>query len=205
MGTATADITIDSDGVSVEGEITAGDIAIPGVDWLTFTEGKVDFSGGVDGISASGTITGSVEALGTFELNLTFAEGVVSGDFTLTVREEGVPITEQAIVESGTLTGTFSPEGFDLTVNAHINVQDFCTADVEDMTYSMPDGILSGTIVAQQWPESFSLGETVEVSNTTVTVVVEENDLTSITGTACLLYTSPSPRDATLSRMPSSA
>ena len=31
------------------------------------------------------------------------------------------------------------------------------------------------------------------------------NILTSISRTACLLYTSPSPRDATLSRMPSSA
>ena len=30
-------------------------------------------------------------------------------------------------------------------------------------------------------------------------------EITLCTGSACLLYTSPSPRDATLSRMPSSA
>ena len=32
-----------------------------------------------------------------------------------------------------------------------------------------------------------------------------ENSLTTLNGGNCLLYTSPSPRDATLSRMPSSA
>ena len=36
-------------------------------------------------------------------------------------------------------------------------------------------------------------------------VVLYENEPTSNTVNGCLLYTSPSPRDATLSRMPSSA
>ena len=36
-----------------------------------------------------------------------------------------------------------------------------------------------------------------------ISVVIDEIEVRS--GTTCLLYTSPSPRDATLSRMPSSA
>ena len=65
----------------------------------------------------------------------------------------------------------------------------------------------------------FTAGELVEVSfeayaqsNKTITAVIKQNHspwlalwTQSVSLTTCLLYTSPSPRDATLSRMPSSA
>ena len=46
---------------------------------------------------------------------------------------------------------------------------------------------------------------TMELRNFIVELVPEANELIWDNYNACLLYTSPSPRDATLSRMPSSA
>mgnify|MGYP003310762969 CR=1 FL=1 len=54
-----------------------------------------------------------------------------------------------------------------------------------------------GTIVSEETTDQ-SIGGGLEVHTTTTVEEVTE----SVT---CLLYTSPSPRDATLSRMPSSA
>ena len=54
-------------------------------------------------------------------------------------------------------------------------------------------------------PIKYQLPEEVEVETPSQTEVVLKSHDKQILGQACLLYTSPSPRDATLSRMPSSA
>ena len=92
----------------------------------------------------------------------------------------------------------FSP-GSDITITAE--------ADDSDGSITKVDFFANGNI---------KLGEVIEAPYTVVWRNVEEGDY-AITATAydndggsrtslsCLLYTSPSPRDATLSRMPSSA
>ena len=54
--------------------------------------------------------------------------------------------------------------------------------------------------------ENILIGDELDsISSATIVLTnPEADDLIAVTGT-CLLYTSPSPRDATLSRMPSSA
>ncbi|MCO4746790.1 MAG: DUF4157 domain-containing protein, partial [Proteobacteria bacterium] len=187
LGTATADVSFDANGVKVDGTITAEEVAIPGVDWLTFSGGQIDFSGDVNGISAQGSINGVLEEVGTFEVTLGYSEGQLSGALTLTVQEGGIAVTEEATIETGVLVGAFTSAGVELAGNVHINVRDFCTADAL-VAYSMPSNLFSATIVAQQWPESFSLGEQVQVSETSVTVVIEESELISITGGAAFVY-----------------
>ena len=44
-----------------------------------------------------------------------------------------------------------------------------------------------------------------EISSGSSLTVERDNDKNPVVSLSCLLYTSPSPRDATLSRMPSSA
>ena len=52
--------------------------------------------------------------------------------------------------------------------------------------------------------ESKSIAKDYEVSGYPTHVIIDKES-TIVYSTTCLLYTSPSPRDATLSRMPSSA
>ena len=54
--------------------------------------------------------------------------------------------------------------------------------------------------------EPFYQSETqIEDSKMLLDIAEEENDIQTISDIACLLYTSPSPRDSIASRMPSSA
>ena len=50
-----------------------------------------------------------------------------------------------------------------------------------------------------------AMGQEQTLESQGVQVAADKNDLRSMANYICLLYTSPSPRDATLSRMPSSA
>ena len=78
---------------------------------------------------------------------------------------------------------------------------DATAADVSQAA-SITDG--GGYKVAPVWDYDLYYGLWTELPNfATLTPVV--TSVTSALDTSCLLYTSPSPRDATLSRMPSSA
>ena len=76
-----------------------------------------------------------------------------------------------------------------------------------NLTISAPDDTSNGVQAAATAKVTSGVVTSVEITNlgkgyyTQPTVQV----LTSPSGSSCLLYTSPSPRDATLSRMPSSA
>ncbi|TNE86684.1 MAG: DUF4157 domain-containing protein [Deltaproteobacteria bacterium] len=188
LGTAEANLAFTGQSVTVDGTITADNVVIPGVDWLHFDNGTVNFRGDSAGLEASGSLEGNIEALGGFVLDIGLVEGQIAGDFTLTIREDGVQITDQALIESGTLTGSFSPEGMVLTTNMTVNIRDLLVAEVTDLTYSIPDNKVNGRISVSQWPESFALGESVEVSNTVVEAELVDSEITTITGNADYRY-----------------
>ena len=187
LGLARVQVDFSGEGVSVEGTITAEDVAIPGVDWLLFTTGEVAFQADTNGMSANGSLNGLVEGIGNFQLGLNYEEGTLGGDFTLGVQEGGIQVTDQLLIERGSASGTFSPSGMELRALLHVNVRDLITADC-DIQYRMPENLFTGTITMEQWPESFSLGENVEVSNTSVTVRIDDSELTSIEGGADFLF-----------------
>ena len=58
-------------------------------------------------------------------------------------------------------------------------------------------GLLTGFLFYTTWPEALSMDEGM--------ISIEQEGVTSRLGCICLLYTSPSPRDLSTSRMPSSA
>ena len=85
---------------------------------------------------------------------------------------------------------------------------------------TIPDGLDLGTVPLESFPAAMQIGaEMLENGNKLGAALIENAQLAFMEGmiasatvmgiiamlNACLLYTSPSPRDATLSRMPSSA
>ena len=78
------------------------------------------------------------------------------------------------------------------------NVEDLTEFENKDFFYTVIDG--TRRWVVYKTPNS---GVTSKNSSNTRTELHEKREWTPEQG--CLLYTSPSPRDATLSRMPSSA
>ena len=77
-----------------------------------------------------------------------------------------------------------------------------------DRTITLPDA--TGTLLTADGDGSSLTGVGVDgisssANSTAMTIDSNENITISNSNSACLLYTSPSPRDATLSRMPSSA
>ena len=90
--------------------------------------------------------------------------------------------------------GLFSIFGwtFDLTVLAAL---------LAVIGYSLNDTIVVSDRIRENF-RSMRKGSTIEVINQSLNQTLGRTLVTSLT---CLLYTSPSPRDATLSRMPSSA
>ena len=60
------------------------------------------------------------------------------------------------------------------------------------------------SLIADKFPESKILVEDLAGDNNHYSVTIESSKFNGLSR-ICLLYTSPSPRDATLSRMPSSA
>ena len=66
------------------------------------------------------------------------------------------------------------------------------------------DGKKSGQLVAEAKDISFAYGDQTIVHSFS-TAIMRGDKIGVIGPNGCLLYTSPSPRDATLSRMPSSA
>ena len=86
-------------------------------------------------------------------------------------------------------TGTDSGE--------HVYLNEHCKTDFGDIRFTDDNG----TTLLDYWMESYTIGD-----HAVFWVKIADNlDNTSATIYICLLYTSPSPRDGLLSRMPSSA
>ena len=73
----------------------------------------------------------------------------------------------------------------------------------EYIYFSRPDSLIGGKTA---YEHRKNIGrELAKENNTDADIVVPVPDSGNAAAMGCLLYTSPSPRDATLSRMPSSA
>ena len=75
----------------------------------------------------------------------------------------------------------------------------FSTSDVEPLL-----GVESNAL-GNGWEVTAKLSEDVAELRVAVSFLHHSQVNEAVSGITCLLYTSPSPRDATLSRMPSSA
>ena len=95
-----------------------------------------------------------------------------------------------------------------ITVDAGAGISSSATTSDESCP-GAADGIIIVNVTDGSGNYEYTLdGGTAQSSNTFGSVAAGPHDISITdltTGCTCLLYTSPSPRDATLSRMPSSA
>ena len=109
---------------------------------------------------------------------------------------------------SGYYTGTLTYSNYNIILDPNIPTQE-CEDVISGITslYDNIDDIIKQETVVRTLPD-FIDGETKEFDlfwNDGTNVLLEEDENLFLTLNACLLYTSPSPRDRQKSRMPSSA
>ena len=188
-------------------------------------------SGAPSTITLSGTtISGTPvnDDVGTHTIVVTCTDGSsasVSDSYVLTVANTNdAPTVASAIADASTAED--ASYSLDVTSSfADVDTGDSLTYTMSGApsTLSISSGTISGTplnadVGTHTIVVTATDGSNAAVSDTFVLTVTNTNDAPTITSTAdtsaeedeaysytCLLYTSPSPRDATLSRMPSSA
>ena len=111
------------------------------------------------------------------------------------VDDQGEVLIGVNIVEEGTSNGTVT----DFDGNYQITV----SSSGSELTFSYTGYNTSTVSINGQSVLNVSLSEGIDLG--AVQIVGTRSYKRTATETPCLLYTSPSPRDATLSRMPSSA
>ena len=163
-------------GAVISGISSLGDQAKIGGN-VTITSGGINVSG-VTTATLSGNLTGDVSA------------GFLTA--TSTVIGSGVTINAGGLNITGVMTATtFEGSGASMTGVAMTITPLAYNPDVSDSTVSAGTGI------------GITFDHRILAGSGNVTLSIATN--AGAAGTTCLLYTSPSPRDATLSRMPSSA
>ena len=128
--------------------------------------------------------------------------------FNLPTRPQVRLVTEYLTnTDSGVVFGAALPNPTFATV---VNRDELlATTDTATTTYQEnPEYQAVSFLLATTSPEIKSSGDTATKTESTTTIEAAELSTTTLTETelsTCLLYTSPSPRDRTRSRMPSSA
>ena len=126
---------------------------------------------------------------------ITLEDDKMSLDGALDLKNEDATITHTA--STGTPTLTISSTNGPVSV-----VSDAEYVDVESVRFTGDQIGLDGDTAILELTTAASVGNV--AIDGTVTMIDDATSLTH-TGTTCLLYTSPSPRDLSTSRMPSSA
>ena len=168
-----------------DGTVTSTDIADG-----TIVNADINASAAIDGTKVSPNFgSQNIQTTGTIN-NLTTTELAILDDATVTTAElnllDGVTATtaELNIVDGVTAT------------TAEINKLDGVTADTTEL--NILDGVTASTAEINKL-------DGVTADTTELNLLDGVTASTAELNYVCLLYTSPSPRDATLSRMPSSA
>ena len=162
--------------------------------------------------------SGLLTAISPGMVTVTAVDGTVSDSVTVNV--DPVPVTLQSIAVTPTnnnlvagntvqltATGSYSDSSTaNITSSVTWSVSDpaIATVDNNGLVTSLSDGSVTVTATSGALINSVTVNvDPVPVTLQSIAVTPTNNNLAA--GNTCLLYTSPSPRDATLSRMPSSA
>ena len=213
-------VTFTIDGVN--GTFTAGQTAtIANVGTLvigangayTFTPAE-NYNGTVPAVSYTVTDGSGSNVTSTLTISVTPV------DDNFTDISESVTTAEDTAVTGSVLTGTSSVDGPVSVVNFTVGGTQYQageTATIANVgtlvigangTYTFtPDANYNGTVPTVSYTVTDGSGSNVTSTLTISVTPVDDNftDISETVTTTCLLYTSPSPRDGLLSRMPSSA
>ena len=155
----------------------------------------------LDAATSNGTATAGSDYTALSGQQVTFA-GTVGETETVTVTLNNDAIAEgnetltlgMSNLASTSLSVTISDTG-----TLTINDDDTATITIADVSVFENTGAATLTLIADLAVQG---GFTVDVATSNGTATTGDSDYTAL---SCLLYTSPSPRDRTRSRMPSSA
>ena len=169
---------------------------------VTSSADGLNLNAGTNDITQTGTITAGATSLTGSAITLGSANAL--GAITVTSGDGDVSITEanDVLVASITRSGTSNSVSLVATSG---NITDD-SDDAEDIVsvYTL-NATATGSIALDT-----NVVETSLTSSSSGTVTIDETNAVTLTSVSaqngfCLLYTSPSPRDGLLSRMPSSA
>ena len=144
-----------------------------------------------DGVTGDSTLMADETSEGVTELVTTLTDDVLEDDPTLDFGFTELGSIGSTVFHDANNDGIYDEADGDFPLEA------------VEVILTYPDGTTETATTNNMGMYEFTdlpLGETYTVTVNTDTVLDKEDGVTG-----CLLYTSPSPRDATLSRMPSSA
>ena len=224
------DVTVDEETGAITFTVTLDNDVIGGFDvdydLTNVTTENADFTGALTGTLSFAGTAGETQ---TFTIGIN-DEMIVEGDETFTVGfsnvvPNGAPLPSQIVVTdeaTGTITNTDTADLTvgDATVNEEAGTITFSVTldNAVEGGFSVDYGTLDVTTESGDFTGPLTgtlnfagtVGETQTITigiNNDAIVEGDETFTVSLSGvdTSCLLYTSPSPRDRTRSRMPSSA
>jgi len=147
------------------------------------------------------------EAVAASDTTIVVSQGTYVEDVTVTNARNIVGLLKPTIQGNVTIAGAGYKRFRDLVIAGNLNLT--ASIDLVDVSiYGTTTVTGSGSVCITQGNLSpSSSGIKALVVNSTGACTISESIIAAIGDvlTICLLYTSPSPRDATLSRMPSSA
>ncbi|MCB9728785.1 MAG: DUF4157 domain-containing protein [Deltaproteobacteria bacterium] len=175
----TLDLSFSSGGISGHGTITHAGVHLH--EAVTLTGGSIDVTLGEDGeFSARGTVTGEVAQVGrvTFEAGL--ANGQLSGAVTVTLAEP-LELVPDVTLDAVQLAGQYSAEGLEVSGTVDMTIAHWVGLGIVGR-YNVTTGEwgAAGTLTQQG---DIRLGE-LEVTNSSLTVQVDNNALTRADATA---------------------
>ena len=175
-----------------------------------------------------GTLGSVTVAVDGVVKKVSFLDGSTAADYSVDVGARTITFTSAPANGSLITTKTFAISGRDFAVIDHYygdgstvqftssSREDFNLDSVLSELYVTIDGVPTTAFTTTTTSPEYGDGSTTKIGNTlvlTFTTPPAADAFIQIAGfrknsasfSSCLLYTSPSPRDATLSRMPSSA